>query len=135
MVSVLMAVGGVIVAAFIVIVVMSSPKNPRRFASMIARQQRIALNTMRKNNPGMSRESLYLKAMETRTAHKENDLKALLAKKKKAASRGGGTLMFNDLVAELVIMEYRVRLPKQTHDESRYPEMISAVKAAIPDEV
>ncbi|HDR14509.1 MAG TPA: hypothetical protein ENN79_03275 [Desulfobacteraceae bacterium] len=134
MVSVLIVIGCLVAAFFVVVTVQSSPKNPAGFARMIARQQRLALNTIKKADPGLSREQAYLKAMNTRTPHEEDELLRMLNQVKKEAGRSGEPFRFNDLVYHLSVLEYTKRVPLEKRRTELYPEMEKAVKAAIPDD-
>ena len=135
MLNLLIALLCVSAAAFVVLIAVSSPRNPKRFARMIARQQRMALNTLRKNNPSLTREQLYYKALATRVTLEEDALRRLITKAGRDAKNRGTRVRFNELVSELVIQEYKKRLPPRKQDLSRVPEMTAAVKSAIPDDI
>jgi hypothetical protein len=135
MISVLIAIVCLVAAFFVVISIKSSPRNPTNFARMIAKQQRLALKTIKKANPGLSREQSYLKAMNTRTSHQEDDLREMLNQARKASRKSDEPLKFNELVYRLSILEYTKRLPIEKRRTDLYPEMEKAVKAVISDEI
>jgi hypothetical protein len=135
MISVLFAIGCLVAAFFVVVSIKSSPKNPIGFARMIARQQRLALNTIKKAGPGLSREQGYLKAMNTRTYHKEDELRQMISQVKKEFKASDKSLKFNELVYRLSILEYTKRVPLEKRRTDLYPEMEKTVKAVISDEV
>jgi hypothetical protein len=135
MINVLIAIICLVAAFFVVVSIKSSPKNPTGFARMIAKQQRLALNTIKKADPGISREQRYLKAMNTRTSHKEDELRQMLNQAEKEAKKSDKPLKFNHLVYQLSVLEYTKRVPLEKRRTDLYPEMEKAVKAVISDEI
>ena len=100
---------------------------------MIARQQRLALKTLQRANPGLGKREGWLKALETRPLFQEHELHQLLEDVTKAARTK--PLKFGDLVAELAILEYSRRVPAAKQAQLKYPEMRAAVRAAIPEDL
>jgi hypothetical protein len=135
MLSILIGIGCLVAAFFVIVAIKSSPGNPARFARMIAKQQRLALNTIKKANPGLSREQIHLKAMNTRTAHGEDELREMLNQAKKECKKTGNPLRFNDLVYRLSLLEYEKRLPPEKRRTELYPDMEKAVKEVISDTI
>jgi len=120
---------------FTVMVIRSTPANPVRFAGAIARQQRLALKTLQRANPGLGKREGWLKALETRPLFQEHELHQLLEDVSKAARARGAPLTFGDLVAELAILEYSRRVPTAKQAQDKFPEMRAAVQAAIPEDI
>jgi len=135
MVSILIAIPILTIAAFIFVTVRFSPKDPIRFARMIAKQQRLVLNTIKKADPGMTREKVYLKTMGTRTPHHEDELRKMLNQAKKEAGEAGEKLRFNELVGRLAILEYTKRVPEGSRKTDMFPAMKDAVKDLIPEDL
>lgn len=135
MISALIAIVCLVAAFFVVVSIKSSPKNPIAFARMIAKQQRLALNTIQKADPGLSREQSYLKAMNTRTSLQEDELRQMLNQAGKAFKKSGKPLKFSDLVYRLSILEYTKRVPSEKQRTDLYPEMEKAVKEVISHEI
>ena len=133
MISIAVLIIAAVVLFLIILGVRSSPKNPRNFARMIARQQLMALNTLRKANPGIGKEELYLKALTTRIQHKEEEIFELLIRAGKKAGRENNPLKFNDLVAMVVAMEYKKRAAPSKQEGSVILEMENITKSIIPD--
>ncbi|MFO8089274.1 MAG: hypothetical protein R6U13_05510 [Desulfatiglandaceae bacterium] len=135
MINVLIAIVCLVAAFFVVVSIKSSPKNPTGFARMIAKQQRLALNTIKKADPALSREQRYLKAMNTRTSPQEDELRQIINQAKKESKKPDKALKFNDLVYQLSVLEYTKRVPLEKRRTDLYPEMEKAVKAVISDEI
>jgi hypothetical protein len=135
MISILIGFVCLIIAFFVVVIIKSSPNNPARFANMIAKQQRLALNTIRKAEPGLSIEQGYIKAMATRTPHREDELRRMLGQTKKEAKESGEPLRFNELIYRLAVAEYTMRVTAEKRRPEMYPEMKKAIKAVIADDL
>jgi hypothetical protein len=120
---------------FAVMVILSSPANPVRFAKAIARQQRLALKTLQRANPGLGKREGWRKAIETRPLFEEHELHQLMDDVAKAARARGAPLKFGDLVAELAILEYSRRVPAAKQAQDKFPEMRAAVWATIPEDI
>jgi len=133
MISIVVVIISAVVLCLIILGVKSSPKNPHAFAKMIAKQQLMAFNTVKKANPGLSKQELYLKALTTRIQHKEEEIVEILSKAGEKAERDRGTLRFNDIVAEIVVLEYKKRVAPSRQDASVISEMEKITRSVIPD--
>lgn len=135
MVEILIAIPFLTVAFFVLVVIRYSPKNPIRFARMIAKQQRLVLKTIKKADPGLSREKAYLKTMGTRTPVQDDELRGILNQAGKEAGDTGETVRFNRLVGRLAVLEYTKRVPPEKQKTEMFPAMEEAVRMLIPDEL
>ena len=135
MISIVTAIVVAIIIFLIILGIKSSPKNPESFARMIARQQVMAFKAVKKANPQIGREELYLKTLTTRVQHREPEIRELIAAEKARLRQEGGELRLRELVSKLVVKEYADRMKLKKQDDSQVSKMLEIVRSSIPEDL
>lgn len=135
MVYIIVSVIALVILLFIIKVVKTSPGNPRGLARSIAKTQVISLSAVKEKYPNLSQEEQYFNALITRPGYTEETIKGIINSTKESAEKRGDVLKFNEVVLQLVMIEYLRRTGETTRDFSRSPEMMEGVLSVIPDDL